>query len=90
MQVPLEPAALGVPGLDDARARREQLLAGLGVRERGRDEARELADPLLGLGWERPSVSETATAPQGSPDTATGATTTEVTPLPRVAGEARA
>ena len=49
VEVALEAPALRVAGLDDARTRREQLLARLGVRQRGRDEARERTDPRLGL-----------------------------------------
>ena len=45
VEVPLQPPPLGVAGLDDARPRRRQLLAGLRVRERDRDEARELLEP---------------------------------------------
>ena len=47
VQVALEPPALGVAGLDDARARRGQLLVGVGVRERLGDQLREVAQPLL-------------------------------------------
>ena len=47
VQVALEPPALGVAGLDDARARRGQLLVGVGVGERLRDELGEVAQPLL-------------------------------------------
>ena len=47
VEVALEPAALGVAGLDDARARGGQFAARLGVGERQRDELREVRDPLL-------------------------------------------
>ena len=47
VQVALEPPALGVAGLDDARARRRQLLVRVGVRQRLRDELGEVAQPLL-------------------------------------------
>ena len=52
VEVPLEPPPLGVARLDDARARRGQLLARLRVGERDRDEARELLEPLLDAGRE--------------------------------------
>ena len=47
VQVALEPPALGVAGLDDARARGGQLLVGVGVRERLRDQLGEVAQSLL-------------------------------------------
>ena len=53
VQVALEPPALGVAGLDDARARRGQLLVGVGVRERLGDQLGEVAQALLGALRER-------------------------------------
>ena len=53
VQVALEPPALGVAGLDDARARRGQLLVGVGVRERLRDQLGEVAQALLDAVRER-------------------------------------
>ena len=47
VQVALEPPALDVPRLDDARARGGELLAGIGVRERLCHQLREVAQPLL-------------------------------------------
>ena len=52
VKVPLEPLPLGVAGLDDARARRGQLLAGLRVCERDGDEVREFLEASLDVGWE--------------------------------------
>jgi hypothetical protein len=43
VQVALQPPALGVAGLDDARARGGELLARVGVGERLRDELGEVA-----------------------------------------------
>ena len=48
VQVALQPAALGVAGLDEAGARRCELLARVGVRERLRGQLGEVPDPLLG------------------------------------------
>ena len=53
VQVALEPPALGIPGLDDARARGGQLLVGVGVRERLCDQLREVAQSLLEALWQR-------------------------------------
>ena len=50
VEVALQPAALGVAGLDDARARGGQLVVRIGVRERLRDEVGEVAQALLGAG----------------------------------------
>ena len=47
MQVALEAPALGVADLDDARPGRGQLLVGVGVGQRLRDEVGEVAQPLL-------------------------------------------
>ena len=60
VEVALEPPALGVAGLDDARARGGELLVGVGVGERLRDQVGEVAQPLL----ERPRA---AARPSGSP-----------------------
>ena len=48
VQVALQPAALGVAGLDDARAGGGELVVRVGVRERLRDEVGEVAEALLG------------------------------------------
>ena len=45
VQVPLEAAPLGVSGLDDAGARRGELLVRICVRDRLRDEIGEVAQP---------------------------------------------
>src|SRR4051794_10432665 len=47
MQVALEPPSLCIPGLDDACTRGGQLLVGVGVRERLRDQLRKVAQSLL-------------------------------------------
>ena len=52
VEVALEPAPLCVARLDDAGARRGQLLARLRVRQRNRDEPGELPETLLGVGAE--------------------------------------
>ena len=52
VEVPLEPPALGVAGLDDAAPRGRELVARLGARERHRHERRELLQPQLRLGRE--------------------------------------
>ena len=52
MEVPLQPLPLGIASLDDARARRGQLFAGLRVCERDSDEVRELLEASLGVRWE--------------------------------------
>jgi hypothetical protein len=67
VEVPLEPAPLGVSRLDDACPRRRQLLAGLGVRERDRDKARELLQPLLDAGW-KPAVAVAVRDRGGAPE----------------------
>ena len=53
MQVALEAPALGVADLDDARPGRRQLLVGVGVGQRLRDEVGEVAQPLLELRRQR-------------------------------------
>ena len=83
MEVPLEPPPLCVAGLDDPRARRGQLLAGLGVCERDGDEARELLEAFLDIRWEcaeTRAMFEIEVAPQSRPDTTIGAATPELTP----------
>ena len=47
VQVALEPPALGVADLHDARSRSGQLLVGVGVGQCLRDEVGEVAEPLL-------------------------------------------
>ena len=82
VEVPLEPPPLGVAGLDDARARCGQLLAGLRVGERDGDEARELLEVRLDVGAElAPERSiEIEVEPQRRPETTIGAATPELTP----------
>ena len=58
VEVALEPAPLGVAGLDDAGARRGQLVVRVGVREGQRDELGELGDAGLGARRERPLVRD--------------------------------
>ena len=58
VEVPLEPPPLSVAGLDDACARRGQLLVGLGVRERDRDEVREFLEASLDVRWESVGLVE--------------------------------
>src|SRR5205807_6524907 len=53
VEVPLEPAAFRVAGLDDARTRCRELLVGIRVRERLRDQIREVHKPALGALLER-------------------------------------
>ena len=50
VQVALQPPALGVAGLHDARARARELLVGVGVGQRLGDELGEVAQPMLGPG----------------------------------------
>ena len=52
VEVALEPPPLGVAGGDDARPRRRELLARLGVRERLGDQLGEGRDAVLGAGGE--------------------------------------
>ena len=47
VQVALEPPALGIADLDDPRARRGELLEGVGVGQPLGDEVGEVAQPLL-------------------------------------------
>ena len=80
VEVPLEAPTVSVAGLDDPRARRGQLLAGLGVRQRDGDEPRELLEAFLDAGGEPPGgPTETEVAPQSRPETTIGAATPEVT-----------
>ena len=65
VEVPLEPPSLCVAGLDDARARCVQLLAGLRVRERDGDETRERLEPLLDS--RRKRAGATAIRDRGGP-----------------------
>ena len=53
VQVALQPPALGVARGDDARARRGELRARLGVGQRLGGELGEVRDPLLGAGRRR-------------------------------------
>ena len=82
VEVPLEPPPLGVAGLDDARARRGQLLAGLRVAQRDGDEVRELLEAILDTGVEtrrRRRRSRSRWTPQSRPETTIGAATPELT-----------
>ena len=49
VEVALEPAALLVAGLDEPRARRDEVGAGLGAGDRERGELAERAEPVLGV-----------------------------------------
>ena len=76
VQVALEPPALGVADLDDARPRGGELLVGVGVGQRLRDEIGEVAQPLLETRGQRVGrVVAAASTPHSLPPTLTGAAT---------------
>ena len=81
VEVPLEPLPLGVAGLDDACARRGQLLAGLRVCERDGDEVREFLEASLDIrvGIARTRSREIEVEPQSRPETTIGAAAPELT-----------
>src|SRR5262249_36098985 len=53
VEVPLDPAALRVAGLDDAQARRGELVASVCARHRQPDELGGRLQAALGLRWKR-------------------------------------
>ena len=76
VQVALEPRALGVADLDEARPRCGELLVGVGIGQRLRDELGEVAQPLLEpLGQASSDVVAAASTPHSLPPTLTGAAT---------------
>ena len=64
VEVALQPPPLGVARRDDAGARRRELLARLGVRQRLRRQLGEVGDPLLGVGRERLAGPSTRRPPR--------------------------
>ena len=76
VEVALELAPLLVAGLDDAGARRLQVLARLRARDRERDELAEAHQPRLAVRRERLARRDRDGAP-GTPATKIGAATVE-------------
>jgi hypothetical protein len=81
VQVPLQPAPLGVARLDDPQPRGRQLLACLGARDRERDQLGELPQTTLRLPRQDLSLwSAAISAPQVSPATLIGTPTLDRKP----------
>ena len=68
VEVALQPAALLVAGLDEARARGDQVRARLGAGDRQRHELAERAEPVLGLRRQRVLAGDRDRAPQRAGD----------------------
>ena len=64
VQVALEPPALLVAGLDEPRARGDQVRARLRARHRQRHQLAELPEPVLGFRRERVLAGDRDRAPQ--------------------------
>ena len=78
VEVALEPPALGVADLDDPRARRGELLVGVGVGQRLGDELGEVAQPLLEA--LRAAAPRTSSPPPARPTAARRRVTGAATP----------